>query len=117
MTTHVIVAASMTVHQGKAAALRGLAEEMSKSAQHEPGTLAYEWHISEDGARCDIYERYADSTAFMAHVGGIEGQMDRLMALVTPTNVTVYGSPDEHARAVLAGWHPTFMTQMAGFAR
>jgi len=117
MTNNVVVAASMAVREGKVAELRGLAEEMSTSAQQEPGTIAYEWHISEDGARCDIYERYADSAAFMAHVGGLEGQMGRLMALVTPTNVTVYGMPDEQARAVLSGWHPTFMTQVAGFTR
>lgn len=37
----------------------------------EPGTLAYEWHISEDGKECHVLQLYQDSNALMTHIQGV----------------------------------------------
>lgn len=40
---------------------------------NEPGALAYDWHISEDGRLCNVDELYEDAEAALAHVRGEAG--------------------------------------------
>lgn len=59
----------LSVNEGALDNLKSLMKEMVEAtASNEPGTLAYEWFISEDGKQCHIHELYKDSAATVAHL-------------------------------------------------
>ena len=54
----------LEIQAGQDKDFQGLMKEMVAATKaNEPGALNYEWHTSEDGKRCHIYERYTDSAA------------------------------------------------------
>lgn len=120
MNTHVQWVLKLAVNEGKLDEFKALAAEMSEVTKAgEPGALAYEWFLSDDGATCHLYERYADSDATLTHLSNVKGggYIDRLFALAKPTGITAYGAPDERVRKALAELGTTPMAPLAGFAR
>ncbi len=107
------------VKDGERDSLQSLMNEMvSATRANEPGTLNYEWFISEDGKSCHIYERYADSAATMVHLGTFGKQFaERFFAVVEQTRFMLYGQPDDKLMAVLSGIGAVHMAQIGGFAR
>jgi quinol monooxygenase YgiN len=88
------------------------------SKANEPGTLIYEWTISEDEKSAEVHERYADSDAALRHLASFNDNFaDRLMALVEPTGMIVYGSPSAALKKQLEGAGPVYMNVIGGFAR
>jgi quinol monooxygenase YgiN len=99
--------------------LNDLIREMSDASfANEPGTLTYEWTISGDGKTAHVHERYANSDAALRHLASFNQNFaDRLMALVEPTGMTVYGSPSAELKKELAGVGPAYLRVIGGFAR
>jgi quinol monooxygenase YgiN len=63
---------------------------------NEPGCLAYQFFVNEDGTVIQAYERYVDSDAALAHMAGFgERFAGRFMELVKPRSFTVLGSPSD----------------------
>jgi hypothetical protein len=88
------------------------------SQADEPGTLNYEWSISEDSKNCHIFERYADSAAALIHLGTFgEKYAERLMAAVDMTRSVVYGDPNNEVKAAFAASDAVFMSPFGGFSR
>ena len=100
-------------------ALRPLMEEMVAATQSdEPGTLNYEWHASANDTICHIYERYADSSAVLVHLGNFGSAFaTRFMEVFKPLRFVVYGSPSSEVREALAAFNPTYMRSLDGFRR
>ena len=119
MSDHVMWIVDMTIGEGKLADLKALASEMTEATKkNEPGALNYEWSISEDGKRLNIYERYANLAAVQAHMGNVgPTHIPRLMSMGTVNSFTVYSKATPELRAVLANAHPTYMQDVAGFTR
>jgi quinol monooxygenase YgiN len=93
-------------------------EELVAGARAEPGTLGYEWYLSEDGGTVHVYERYANSEATIAHNAAFaERFADRFVAAVEPTRFTVYGDPSPAAREILDGFGATYLAAWGGFSR
>jgi quinol monooxygenase YgiN len=109
----------VAIKDGKLDELKGLIREMSDASQpNEPGTLIYQWTISDDRKTAEVHERYADSDAALRHLASFnENFADRLMALVAPTGMTVYGGPSAALKKQLAGADPVYMEVIGGFAR
>ncbi|MFT5501558.1 MAG: quinol monooxygenase YgiN [Woeseiaceae bacterium] len=109
----------LQVVEGQEAALHSLMAEMVKATQaNEPGTLVYEWNLSEDGTVCHLFERYSDSEALMIHLGSFgEKFAERFLAVLNPIRFFVYGSPSDAVKDALAGFNPVYMQSLAGFAR
>lgn len=109
----------LKIKDGALDSFKALMNEMASTTEaNEPGTLNYEWFISDDQKTCHLYERYADSAATMVHLGSFGANFaDRFMAVVEPTRFVVYGNPNDEVRAALAGLGAVHMTQIAGFAR
>jgi quinol monooxygenase YgiN len=109
----------VTVKDGEVDKLKDLIREMSDGSKaNEPGTLIYEWTISEDEKLAEVHERYADSDAALRHLASFNDIFaDRLMALVEPAGMTVYGSPSAALKTKLAGANPVYMEVIGGFAR
>ena len=108
----------LAVRDGQLDAARSLMTEMVAATRDEPGTLGYEWFISDDGTACHINERYADSGAALVHLGAFgEKFMDRFLACFEPTSFSVYGDPSAEARGALDGFGATYLGWLGGFTR
>lgn len=108
----------LAVKPGRLDAFKTLMDEMVAGTTPEPGTLNYEWYISDDGGTVHIYEKYADSEATVAHLNGfMQKWAERFLAAVDVTRFTVYGSPTDAARELLAGFGGTYLAPWGGFAR
>jgi hypothetical protein len=92
---------------------------MSEATERdEPGTLDYEWYLTDDGRRLQLFERYADADVAMTHLATFgDRYMRRFFAVLAPERMTVYGAPDDRVRAGLAQLVPQVMARAAGFSR
>jgi quinol monooxygenase YgiN len=108
----------LAVKPGQLETFRALMNEMVESTRPEPGTLSYEWFVSEDGSVVHIYERYSSSETLVTHFKGfLENFAERFMAAVDPTRFFVYGAPNAEAREFLAESNPTYLGPFGGFVR
>ena len=109
----------LTVQPEHKDAFSGLVEEMVRATEaNEPGTLDYQWSTDADGGTCQIYERYADSAAVLAHLANFgENFAGRFMEILAPTRFVVYGSPSQEVIEALAPFQPTYMQSVGGFSR
>ncbi len=106
------------VKPGQLETFKTLVNDMVESTSPEPGTLSYEWFVSDDGNVVHIYERYADSEALLSHFQGfLEKFVDRFTASVDLKRFFVYGEPSSEAREALAGLDPIFLGTLGGFVR
>lgn len=94
-----------------------MADLVSGVEANEEGTTHYEWNISEDGTTMITHERFADTDAALAHLGGFGPFAERFMAALTVNKMTVYGTPSDELKEAIAGFSPTFMSEIGGFAR
>jgi quinol monooxygenase YgiN len=108
----------LAVKPGQLDGFRELMTEMVESTRGEPGTLVYEWSISDDEGTVHIHERYADSAATLAHMATFgERFAPRFLAAVEPTRWVVYGTPSDEVRQALDGLGAGYMAPFGGFAR
>ncbi len=109
----------VAIKDGELGNFKTLMAEMVEATQaNEPGTLNYEWFISQDEKTCHIYERYADSDATRVHLGSFaEHFAGRFMGMATPGKFTLYGDPDDQIREALKGMGAIEMAQIGGFVR
>jgi quinol monooxygenase YgiN len=111
----------LAVKDGKLESFSELMEEMVSGASTEPGTLAYEWYISDDGATVHVVETYANSAAVVAHHVSegfaLHNWAGRFMDCVEVTRVVVYGNPNAAAREILDRLGATYCAAWGGFSR
>ncbi|HEU0304923.1 MAG TPA: putative quinol monooxygenase [Gaiellaceae bacterium] len=106
------------VKDGQRDALEELMAELVASTREEPGTLGYEWYLSDDGGVMHLYERFADSEAAIAHLQGFLATGARqLMGCVDVKRFTVYGNPSDAAKEALAPLGAKHLGLWGGFVR
>lgn len=92
--------------------------ELTDSAKAEPGTLVYEWALSDDDTMANINEPYADSAATLAHLAMFRDTFaQRFLAAVEPARIVVYGTPSEQVKEALEGSSPVYLSAFTGFVR
>src|ERR1700676_623310 len=120
MTERVTWVNELAVKAGKLETFRELMEEMVSGARNQPGTLAYEWYISNDGATVHVVETYADSAAVVAHhvSEGFEFKnwAGRVVDCVDVTRVYAYGDPQAAAREILDRLGATYHSAWGAFS-
>jgi quinol monooxygenase YgiN len=105
-----------TVKTGALAALTPLVAEMAQSTRSESGALQFAWFVSDDGASGQVHERYADTTAALAHLRTFtERFATPVLAAVEPTRFTVLGLPSVALQQALDGFAPTYLRSLGGF--
>ena len=106
----------LRIKAGEIDNFRALMAEMVASAEaNEPGTVNYEWYVSDDERICHIYERYADSQATVTHLGTFaEKFADRFMAVLEPTRFMVYGDASAEVREIVGQFGAVCMNPAAG---
>ena len=95
----------LSIHDGRLDAFERTAREMIAGSQMEPGTLGYDWFLSEDRKRCRIVEHFADGNAALAHLTGpvVQQLVPHMLESAEITRFEVYGDPGPQASHMLAG--------------
>lgn len=119
MKGHVYWVLALDIQAGKEQDFRALMKEMVEDTQaNEPGTLAYEWSLSEDGKVCHIFEHYSNSAATMVHLAKFGDQYaERFFQVLSPRRFVIYGSPSQLVKNALSVFEPTYMPLAAGYWR
>jgi quinol monooxygenase YgiN len=118
MGDHVSWSLEVAVKAGQLDEFKAVLAEMVESTRAESGALIYEWSIGDDSATAHAYERYADSTALLAHLATFGQKFaQRLLGAVDVTRFVVYGTPNAEAREGLSAFGPSYMAPLDGFAR
>jgi quinol monooxygenase YgiN len=118
VSDNVFFIAELAIRPGQLDAFKALMHDMVEATKaNEPGALNYEWFISEDGTTCHIYERYADAAAALTHMANFAAFGERWAAAVEVTGATLYGTPNDEMKAMLAQSGGTAMAPLGGFAR
>jgi quinol monooxygenase YgiN len=107
----------VAIHPGKLDDFRSVAKDLIAKTESEPGTLGYEWNLSEDGTICHIFERYQNADALVTHVESFGAFAKRFMEACHPTRFHVYGTPNEAVKAALADLNPVYFSPLGGFSR
>lgn len=83
----------------------------------EPGTLMYEYSVTEDHTVAHIIERYR-ADAVVSHIEETFAPFaQEFLELVTVTSLVVYGNPDEPTRKLLDAFGAVYMNSFDGFTR
>jgi quinol monooxygenase YgiN len=109
----------VTIRDGQLQNLKDLIAEMVAGTKaDEPETLIYEWVVSVDGSTGQVYERYANSEAALAHVATFNRDFaERLGTMADLARHTVYGRPSPALKQAIAGSRPIYFDNVAGFER
>jgi len=87
---------------GEAEFLR-LARALAAHATTEPGTLRYEWFITQKPGHYTILEEYVDADAAEAHNHGVEPLLREVFAVAELVSVSFYGELNPYLRAWISG--------------
>jgi len=117
MNKHIYWVLEVAIHPGKLNDFQKVAKDLIAKTQSEPGTLCYEWNLSDDKTICHIYERYANEDALLAHVQSFGAFAKRFMEACHPTRFNVYGIPSEPVKSALADFGPVYFSPIGGFSR
>jgi quinol monooxygenase YgiN len=99
MSDSVFFVVELEVKPGQVDELQSVMEEMAAVTQaDEPGTLNYEWFLTDDGSACYIFERYADAEAGVVHSRTFPPELSQRAMAFRPTRLTAYGSLSEAIR-------------------
>lgn len=109
----------ISIHAGKLELFKELMQELvATTFENEPNTLIYDWQMNEDESVCHIHECYRTSADALAHLRNFfEKYAERMIALGTPSKLTVYGIPDEATKKILDDLGAVYFTSSEGFFR
>ena len=99
MSDSIFFVVELEVKPGQVEDLESVARDMvSVARKDEPGTLNYEYFLSDDRTTCHIYERYVNPEALLRH--GLTGsdELNKRGQAFRPVRLTVYGKVTEEVR-------------------
>ena len=107
------------VSEAQLETFKSVAAEMTEGTKAEPGTLGYDWFVSEDGKRFRLAETYADVAAIEAHFMGpvVQQLVPRLAAVCTVDGFEFYGDPGPKVSAMAAGFGAIIFKYWIGIGR
>ncbi|WP_140720636.1 MULTISPECIES: putative quinol monooxygenase [Gammaproteobacteria] len=118
MSKNVYVVFELKVKPGQFEKFKQMISEAVAGASKEPGTLAYEYSANTDGSIVHIFEHYRDSESLVSHVDVTFAPFaERFAWMVDVARLTVYGKPDEAARARLDTFGAEYLAPINGFIR
>ena len=110
----------LKVADGQLETFKGLVTEMiSFIKTEEPGTLIYNWYISEANHKGTLLERYKNNQAAIKHVNNfVSGKyVDRLMSICTFESITILGDASDELKETLKDFTEDFRNHIGGFVR
>jgi len=95
MSKKIQISAHMKIRPGKLEEFKRQAGVIIAQAKaKDPGTLQYDWFLSDDKTECEVREIYESSDALLAHVENIGAPRDELFEkYATDHAIVIYGDP------------------------
>jgi quinol monooxygenase YgiN len=107
--------------------VQGLVQDMTRDTKkYEPGTLAYEWHISSDQKQCHVLQLYESSDALLKHIQGVFFKYkERVAECLEFQSLEIYGAASEKVKVEAADaftdiWQEaktTYFERLGGYNR
>lgn len=118
-SAHVSWMFELTIKDGRDADFRAMIADMSEATfSNEPGTLDYEYYVSDDGRDLHLFERYENAEAALIHMGTFGKRFaGRFFDILAPKRITIFGAADERISGGMKDLAPTVMRRHAGFSR
>ena len=110
----------LKIADGQLETFKGLVSEMIPFIKtEEPGTLIYNWYISEANHKGTLLERYKNNQAAIKHVNNfVSGKyVDRLMSICTFESITILGDASNELKETLKDFTEDFRNHIGGFVR
>lgn len=80
-----------------------LARALASAAATEPGTLRYQWFVTQKPGHYSIVEEYVDADAAEAHNNHVEPLLRELFAVADLVSAAFYGELNQYVRDWIAG--------------
>jgi quinol monooxygenase YgiN len=107
----------LEVEPGQLGRFEALTGEMVEATRREPGVLSYARFVTDDGKFVQVYERYADSAAAVAHLQRFAAEFGaRFQGMVKRKRFTVAGIPSNELRRLLDGFGAIYLKPLGPFA-
>jgi quinol monooxygenase YgiN len=99
---HITLIVEFAIKPGKLADFESAASAMREMVQRdEPGTLRYDWWLSDDGGRDINIEVFVDSDALVTHMGNTGSLLPGLLACADVVRVEVLGDLTQAGHAAI----------------
>lgn len=108
----------LEIHEGNFADFEAVVKAMDEGTAKEPGALAYDWFLSNDGKRCRLLEAYADADAVQAHLAGhvVQQLVPKLLGFARLARFEVYGAPSAQGAAALEAFGAEIFRHWSGIS-
>ncbi len=116
MFEHVGWIVEAKIEPGKEAVFRSVVSEIVDATRQEPGTLNYQYFVSDDGDVL-VYERFSNVESAHVHVANWDRFAPRWTAAAPPTRMVHLGDLPEELRERHAVLAPKLLKPFDGFAR
>ena len=80
-----------------------IARALASAAAGEPGTLRYQWFVSQQAGRYAIVEEYVDADAAETHNGNVHALLVELFSVAELVSVSFYGELNKYLRDWISG--------------
>ncbi len=104
------------IREGRREAFEAVMKDIVAATQEEPGTLNYQYFVSDDGDVL-VYERFKDAEAAHVHVTNWDAHAERWIAAAEPTRMVHLGNLPDDLRERHAALAPLWLKPFGGFAR
>ncbi len=107
----------IVIKPGKVDDFKAAAQALFERTQDEPGTLHYDYFISDDGTRNISIEVFEDAAAFVAHNQHAAPLVPALLAAGDIVRIDVIGDDSEALYQELKGLNLLHFTRLGGVER
>lgn len=104
------------LNPGKLEEFREVMNSQVERAKTEPGTLNYQYYMSDDGDIM-VYERFKDLEASHIHIQNWDDHAERWIAAATPTRMVHLGDLPKELTDKHAALAPLLLKPLGGFAK
>ncbi len=80
-----------------------VARALASAAATEPGTLRYQWFVTQEPGHYSILEEYVDADAAEAHNDHVDSLLRELFAVADLVSASLYGELNQYMRDWISG--------------
>ena len=115
----VLFVVDLTINEGSFDQFESVVQAMTAASRKEPGTLGYEWCLSDDRKRCRLIEVYADENAMIAHMSGpaVQELVPKALETASIAGFDVYGDLGPEGAKIMAQFGVEIFAPWHGLGR
>lgn len=117
MNNEIICVFKLSLESGSFQAFEKLIAQIVNATDKEVGTLTYLYSVNEEKSRVHIVERYQENS-LLSHIDTTFSPFaDEFLSLVSITELTVYGHPNEEEKSRLDKFGAQYLRPFNGFSK